>query len=370
MSERQFRLTSANIELGALRDNYIKINELTGAAVMPVIKANAYGHGALQVAEVLQSENAEILGVATIEEGVELRENGINTPILILGSIYPMENFEAVIDYGLIPTVASSYSASILQDAARRKNVKTSFHIKIDTGMGRIGVSPETAVRIWEEIRGSEFVECDGVFTHLARADSDMQYTRKQIERFKWVLDKIDPPRYIHAANTAGILKYDDFQFTLVRPGLAIYGLYPEGVSRNTYSARPVLSWTSSIVFIKEVPEGTPVSYGGTWSAPRVSKIATVCVGYADGYTRALSNRAEVIVKGRRCPVVGRVCMDMIMVDVTDAGDIDVGEEVILLGKNGDQFITAEDMACWADTINYEITTGISCRVPRKFNDG
>ncbi len=358
------RPTLAKIDLNALRENFRKIRELTKTFIMPVVKANAYGHGSIEVSKVLEEEGADIFGVATIEEGIELRENSINTPILILGSIFPMDNFETVIEYNLTPIIASRFSAEILEETAKKKNRKVPFHLKVDTGMGRIGVNHSTAVGLWNELNDSEYLEGEGIFTHFSRADEDYSYTYEQISRFKGVLDTIrNVPRYVHVANTAGMMNFSDSYFNLVRPGLAIYGLYPEGIDRKKIGFKQVLSWQSCVVFLKAVKKGTPISYGGRWVAPGNSKIATVCVGYADGYARALSNKSEVIIRDKKCPVVGRVCMDMIMVDVTDIGGVATGDEVILLGKN----LRAEDLAKWANTINYEITTGISYRVPRVY---
>jgi len=363
---KNYRPTAAYIDLDALKLNYRKIKEEAQVSVMPVIKADAYGHGAVEAAKILQEENCDILGVATIEEGIELRENSISIPILILGSIYPLENFYTVLEYGLTPIIASLQGARVLEETAKQFNRKALFHLKVDTGMGRIGVAPETAVKIWNELLSSDFITGEGIFTHLANADKDAVFTQKQLDRFNYVIDNIDEkPRYIHAANTAGILNFQKTKFNLVRPGLALYGLYPDGIERDTPGFRPVLSLISKIVFIKEVEKGTPVSYGGTWVAPVKSTIATVCIGYADGYNRLLSNKAEVIVRGVRCPVVGRVCMDMIMVDVTEAEGTALGDDVVLIGSSENEEITAEELASRAGTINYEIVTGISRRVPR-----
>lgn len=370
MPQKIFRPTYAKIDLNALRKNFTIIKSLTNASVMPVIKANAYGHGAVKAAQILDDAGTDIFGVATIEEGIELRENSIDTPILILGSIFPMENFEAVIEYNLTPIIASRFSAKILEETAKRKSKSVPFHLKVDSGMGRVGVGLDTAVTLWNELEKSEFLECEGIFTHFSKADEDYKFTVNQINDFNKVLNGITSyPKYVHAANTAGIINFSDSHFNLVRPGLAIYGLYPEGINKDNYNIEPVLSLHSKIVFLKDIKKGKPVSYGASWVAPRNSKIATICVGYADGYPRALSNKAQVIIKNKKCPVVGRVCMDMIMVDVTDIDGVSTGDEVILMGKSENQSISAEELGQWADTINYEITTGISYRVPRIFID-
>lgn len=366
MSNKLLRHTFVKIDLSALRRNYNKIKELTKISVIPVIKANAYGHGAVEVAGALSDEGVDMFGVATIEEGIELRENSVHTPILILGSISPMKNFETVLEYNLTPIIASRVSAKVFEETARRKNKKAVFHFKVDSGMGRIGVGIDTAVQLWNELENSDYIYGEGIFTHLSRADEDSSYTRRQIKDFKKVLNNIrNVPKYVHMANTAGIMNFTESYFNTVRPGLAIYGLYPEGVSREDFEFEPVLSWHSEVIFLKEVKKGTPISYGGRWVAPGGSKIATVCAGYADGFQRALSNKAEVIIRGMRCPVVGRVCMDMIMADVTDIEGVVTGDEVVLIGNSEKEHIPAEEIAKWANTINYEITTGISYRVPR-----
>ncbi|MFH1415248.1 MAG: alanine racemase [Elusimicrobiota bacterium] len=370
MAEKKlYRQTFVRVDLNSLRNNFSKIRDIANMAVMPVVKADAYGHGAVNVAKALEEEGADILGVATIEEGIELRENGIRLPVLILGSIYPMENFEAIIEYDLTPIVASRFSAESLENTAKTKNKKVAFHLKVDSGMGRIGLSPDSAVKLWNEIEDSMFLSGEGILTHFSRADEDAEYTIRQIDAFKSVISRLhNIPKFVHAANTAGIMNFSDSYFTLLRPGLAVYGLYPDGV-RNEHGFKPVLSWHSSIVFLKDVPEGTPISYGGTWVAPARSRIATLCVGYADGYRRALSNKSKVIIRGKKCPVIGRVCMDMIMVDVTDVKGVSIGDEAVLIGSDSGESITVEEMASWAETINYEITTGITGRVPRIYSD-
>ncbi|MGM0441044.1 MAG: alanine racemase [Elusimicrobiota bacterium] len=362
------RPTFAEVDLQAVKNNFQMVKDITGTKIMPVIKADAYGHGAVKVGKVLEQAGADILGVATIEEGIELRENSIEMPILILGSIYPFKNYREVFKYNLTPIVASEKSAENLAKVAREKNKEIGFHLKVDTGMGRIGVSPPAAVNLWDKLLENSRLIPQGIFTHLAKADEDPGFTKKQIRKFRHILNELDElPPFVHAANTAGIMNFDESLFNLVRPGLFIYGLYPDNVSRKKYSLDPVMRWNSSIIYLKEVSKGTPVSYGGTWVAPRKSKVATLCVGYADGYPRLLSNKSEVIIAGKRAPVIGRVCMDMIMVDVTGIEGVEIGDRAILLGKAEEDSITAEELAAQAQTINYEITTGISDRVPREY---
>jgi len=363
------RPTRVIVDLDKIRENYREVKRTAASELMPVIKADAYGHGAVRVAEVLQEEGAGIFGVATIEEGIELRNSGIRIPILVLGSVYPFENYRFLIENELTPVIASRISLRELQSAAEGYGKKVSFHLEVDTGMGRTGVAPDTAVELYGLSANLNNVQCEGVFTHLARADEDWKYTLRQIDLFNGFLNRIkEPPRYIHAANTAGILGGAETRFNMARPGLAIYGLYPQSAVRENYNFRPALSWMSKIIFLKEVEKGTPVSYGGTWTAHRRSKIATICVGYADGYPRILSGKSSVIIKNRRCPVVGRVCMDMIMADVSEVPGVDIGDDAALIGKNGGkEEISAEELARLAKTVNYEIVTGIKRRVSRVF---
>ncbi len=369
-AENNLRPTKVVISLNNIRRNFTKIKNLTSSKILAVVKADAYGHGAIRTTKILEGEGAHMLGVATIEEGIKLRKNNINMPILVLGSVFPFENFKAIIKFNLIPTIASIKSVWALEKIAEEKRVKVKIHIKVDTGMGRIGISPSTAKELYSYAINSDYIEPEGIFTHLAAADSDYLFTKKQVRDFGKLTESLSPPPvYIHAANSAGIMKYPQSHFNLVRPGLALYGLYPDGIQKEKYGLLPALSWETRIIFLKVIAKNSPVSYGGTWRAPRVSKIATLPVGYGDGYSRMFSNRGKVIIGAKACPVVGRVCMDMIMADVTDLEEVEVGERALLIGESGNAGITAEEIAEIAGTINYEITTCISSRVPRIFTD-
>lgn len=362
------RPTYAEVSLEALRNNYRRLSrKYSPSEVMPVVKADAYGHGALAAAKVFEKEEAPLLGVATIEEGIELREAGISTPIIVLGSVYPFENYKEMIRYSLIPVIASLTSALALDAASSSAEKKTPYHLKIDTGMGRIGVSPDTALRIWPHLKSLKSIECEGVFTHLSCGDSDLKETEEQVERFRRVTGSIERPKYLHTANTAGFINSPASRFNLIRPGLALYGLYPEGISSAEIELEPALSWKSAVVFLKDISPGSGVSYGLTWRAEKKTKLATLCVGYADGYPRALSNTGKVLIRGEECQVVGRVCMDMIMADVGEVRNISVGDEAVLIGESGKRKISAERLASLAGTVNYEILTRISHRVPRVY---
>jgi alanine racemase len=363
---RFFRPTWAEIDLNALRANLRKLRARCGRSqLMFVVKANAYGHGAVECSRFAEKEKlAEWLGVSSVEEGVTLREAGVKLPVLVLGSLYPFESFLAAADHGLTPTVASLESAHRLVEAAKSLGRRVDCHIKVETGMGRIGVSPAAAVAVAQFLSGQPSVRLQGVYTHLSCADSDALFTRRQLKRFEEALDGLKKRGIkvplVHAANSAGALRFPAARFDMVRPGLAAYGLYP--------GFAPVLSLKSKLVFIKTVPKGAPVSYGAQFRARRVSRIATLPVGYADGWFRAnFKKGAAILVGGRRCPIAGRVTMDMTMADVTDAARPRVGEDAVLIGSQGRETVTALEVAERVGTIPYEVTTAISARVPRVY---
>jgi alanine racemase len=363
---RFFRPTWAEIDLNALRANLRKLRARCGRSqLMFVVKANAYGHGAVECSRFAEKEKlAEWLGVSSVEEGVTLREAGVKLPVLVLGSLYPFESFLAAADHGLTPTVASLESAQRLVEAAKSLGRRVDCHIKVETGMGRIGVSPAAAVAVAQFLSGQPSVRLQGVYTHLSCADSDALFTRRQLKRFEEALDGLKKRGIkvplVHAANSAGALRFPAARFDMVRPGLAAYGLYP--------GFAPVLSLKSKLVFIKTVPKGAPVSYGAQFRARRVSRIATLPVGYADGWFRAnFKKGAAILVGGRRCPIAGRVTMDMTMADVTDAARPRVGEDAVLIGSQGRETVTALEVAERVGTIPYEVTTAISARVPRVY---
>jgi alanine racemase len=303
-----------------------------------------------------------------VEEGVSLRDRGVRKPILVLGSLFPFKSFEAALAHTLTPIVASVHSAQALGDLARAKNQSVPVHIKVDTGMGRIGVSPRNLPALVQAVQGHKSLVMEGIYTHLASADGDPEMTRRQIESFAQAVEEArrSGGKFMaHAANSAATLAFPEGRFDMVRPGLALYGVSPFSDGRFARELSPVLSWKTRVVYLKNAPSDTPVSYGGTFRTQRASKIATLPVGYADGYTRALSNRGKVLIGGRACPVLGRVTMDQIMVDVTDVPDVQVGNEAVLLGRQGESALTAAALAEWAQTISYEILCGISARVPR-----
>lgn len=359
---RFFRPTWAEVDLSVVRANLKRFRAAVGPKpkLLFVVKANAYGHGAVPCAKAGQ-ELADWFGVSSVEEGLALRQAGIRKPILVLGSLYPFESFLAAAEFRLTPTVASLESARRLVEAADKVGRVLDCHLKIDTGMGRIGVSPAAAGAVAQYLAGQKAVRLSGVYTHMAGAESDPALTRAQLLRFEQALATFPRvPRLLrHAANSAAALRFARARLDLVRPGGAVYGLC---------SGFPgALSLKSKLVFVKTVPSGATVGYGATYRAKRAARIGTVPVGYADGYSRALSNRGSVLIGGKRCPVVGRVSMDMITVDVTAAPAARVGEDVVLLGSQGGQTIVAEDLAKKCGTISYEVTCALSARVPRVY---
>ncbi len=364
------RPTAARIDLQLLSHNFNEVlRRAEGRKILAVVKAQAYGHGALRISRHLLELGVGMLGVALIEEGRELRDAGIDSPILVMGAVFPEQAAE-IAKLGLTPVVYDMVVARSVSEAAQRLKKKIPVHVKIDTGMGRIGVSYAAADEFIADLARLDGIEVQGIMTHFADADlRDKQFASEQMDRFGSVLKKLDargisiPLR--HAANSAAVLDFRKALFTLIRPGLMIYGYNPLEGAGIEADLRPVLSLVTRIAFLKKVPSGVPISYGRTFITKRESMIATIPVGYADGYNRALSNRGEAIVRGIRVPVAGRVCMDMTMLDVTDVPGVNAGDEVMLIGSQGNERITADDIAAKTGTIPYEVLCGISCRVPR-----
>ena len=367
---RSERPTVAQVNLEALSHNYAEVvRRAEGRNILAVVKAGAYGHGAIPISRRLLQLGADMLGVALVEEARELRESGIHAPILLMGTVFP-EQAEAVLELKLTPVLATMSFAQALSAVAGTLQMNVPVHVKIDTGMGRIGIPPEDAADFIAAIRKLPGIDVQGLMTHFADADlCDKAYASKQIDRFESLLAELSargmtiPVR--HAANSAAILDFRRALFTMVRPGLMLYGYNPlEGGAKKT-DLKPVLSLVTRIAFLKKVPRGVPISYGRTFVTERESLIATLPIGYADGYSRRLSNAGEAIVRGVRVPIVGRVCMDMCMIDVTDVSGTSEGDPVVLIGSQANERITAEDIAYKTGTIAYEVLCGISSRVPR-----
>jgi len=365
------RPTACYVDLDALRWNFRQVREKIGPGVrvLSVVKADAYGHGAREVARALAAAGSESFGVATLEEGVELRAAGIRSPILVLAGVYP-EQLGEFIQHRLTPAICETEAFKQLEKEARRRGVTLNFHLKVDTGMGRIGLPSAEVGRWLPEMGQLESLKLEGLFSHFSHAESvEGSYTQSQLKAFQLVLKRLrsagyNPP-WVHLANSAAVITLPSAHFTMVRPGLMLYGAYPSPVMASQVALKPVLSWRTRVLQLKRVPEGSSISYGQTFVTQRESSIATLPVGYADGYPRLLSNRGEVLIRGQRAPVAGRICMDLTMVDVTDIRGVEQGDEVVLLGAQGKAAISADEMARWAETISYEIFTSISDRVPR-----
>jgi alanine racemase len=363
------RPTRAVIDLHALTHNYAEVTRrIGGRKVLAVVKAQAYGHGAVPVARHLAGLGAHMFGVALVEEGRDLRDAGITAPILVMGPVFP-EQADVLVRANLTSLVYTMQLAKALSDAAGNAGRSAPVHVKIDTGMGRIGLTPEAAADFISAASALPGVVVEGLMTHFADADlRDKKFAAAQMDRFESLIGSLDakgitlPLR--HAANSAAVLEYARALLTMVRPGLMLYGYNPleSGIPADV---RPVLSLVTRIAYVKKVPAGVPISYGRTFVTKRESLIATIPIGYADGYGRGLSNKGEAIVRDQRVPVAGRVCMDMTMLDVTEVPGVSAGDEVVLIGSRGNERITADDIAAKTDTIAYEVLCGISGRVPR-----
>ena len=368
----------AEIDLSAIENNIREIRRLTkpSAKVMAVVKANAYGHGAVEVSKTVLTNGADWLAVALLQEAVELREAGFSVPILILGYT-PLEQMELVITNDLRQTIYSLEQAEALSSAAGKAGRKATVHIKVDTGMGRIGFLPkQESIDSIIKIARLPHLEVEGIYTHFAIADAeDKDYTIEQLQYFQWLLDQLAKSglhiSIRHAANSAALIDLPEAHFDLVRPGLILYGMYPSNeVQKTKLFLRQAMSLKAEVSYVKQVAKGTAISYGCTFVTARHSQIASLPLGYADGYTRLLSNNTDVLIKGKRAPIVGRVCMDQCMIDVTGFEDVAMGDEVVLMGRQENEFISAEEIASRIGTINYEVVCMFSSRVPRVYKDG
>lgn len=362
------RGTQALIDLDAVRRNVEFFQSMLSpnTALMAVVKADAYGHGVVPVARAVLAAGAQWLGVAAAEEGEELRAAGVSAPILILGAS-SAEQVRIALQSQLDLTLFDRDTWDAVQHWGSVLKVRPRVHLKVDTGMGRVGVQPQEVAVEWLDRLAESNVTWQGLMSHLATSDSDEQYTQEQLSRFLDVIEQIRQrqvalPPTIHLANSAAALRFPGTHFNLVRVGIGLYGGRPYAGSPRLW---PVMQWVSRVTLVKQVPAGTSIGYGRTYVAPADCTVATLAVGYADGYRRAFSNRAAVLIKGARCPVVGRVSMDQITVVVPQGMSVSVGDQAVLLGEDGTEHILVEDLAVWADTISYEILTGISARVPR-----
>lgn len=362
------RETWAEVDLAALKRNYLKIKALTKAEMMPIVKADAYGHGVIPVVRTLRGCGAHRFGVATLEEALELRKEFPEIFILVLGTV-PIACSPILVREKITPTIYRYEQAKALSEAAGLQDTQARLHLKVDTGMGRIGFRPEERDEVLR-IATLPHLVIEGIYTHLAAADSaDRSFTLEQGLKFSQFCDGLRSKGLIiplrHAANSAGVMNFPEYHFDLVRPGIILYGLPPHARMGPDLGLEPVLAWKAKVTNLKTINAGETVSYGCTFKAAYPTKVATVPVGYADGLRRNLSNCGEVLLHGKRSTIIGRVCMDQTMLEVTSIAKAAVGDTVTLLGKDGKERIDATEMAGWLGTINYEIVCGISQRVPR-----
>jgi alanine racemase len=367
----QGRPVWADIDLDALDHNVRALKRKAGGALlMAVVKANAYGHGATAVGRAALSAGADRLGIVCLDEGEELRRAGITAPVLIMGHT-PVSQAERVVALGLTPTVGSRAFAEAVARHAVDRGVTLPVHLKLETGLNRYGLPPEQLLPLAESMRDLPGLDVEGLWTHFATGDEvDKSYVQRQFRAFSAVAEQLPWIRLRHVANTATVLDMPELSLDMVRAGIGIYGCYPsQDVDRST-PLRPVLSLKSRVARLRRLDAGESVSYGRTWTASRPSVVALVMCGYADGLRRALSSRGNVLIRGYRAPIVGRIAMDMCVADVTDIPYVALDDEIVIIGRQRDDEITAEEVARLSDTINYETLTGITARVPRVYRRG
>ncbi|MBI4575412.1 MAG: alanine racemase [Planctomycetes bacterium] len=365
----------AVVDLDSVRHNVrvVRARVGPGVAIAAVVKADAYGHGAVAVSRAMLDAGTDLLAVGDSGEAIELRESGVTAPILILGATVERE-VDDVIHHRITPTVHSQDRVRMLDLRARRHGVRLAVHVKVDTGLGRLGVQHESAVALIREVVQSENLRLEGVSTHFAEsASEDPAYTREQHRRFLEVLSLLEVegirPRYRHAANTAAIFGYPETHHDMVRPGAALYGLDPGCLDRHGVHLAPVLSLCSQVAYLKNVPEGASISYGRSHRTSAATRIATLPIGYNDGVPFQWQGTLEVLVRGRRAPLVGRVTMDYVMVDVGEVPGVRIGDRVTFIGRDGEESIRAEEVAARVGTIAYALTCGLGRRVRRMFHE-
>ena len=393
MSSRKVHnyLSWVEVDLKAVRSNFQQIRTMVQARqvellpyprkgrknarfpeVLTVIKADAYGHGMIRVAGTLNRMKVEFFGVSDVPEGILLRKNGIKKKILLLETSLPTQ-VKDIVDYNLIPTVCTFSLATSLNTYAKKIGRKVDVHIKVDTGMGRLGVWHRGAEGFIKDVMRLKNVSVKGLYTHFPLADSNPEYTVLQVQQMYELVKMLDQQGlvvpYVHAANSAGLIDYQTVIFNLVRPGIMLYGLYSDIRLARKVKLRPAMSVKSRIIFIKTILKGQGISYGHTFVAPQDLVAATLPIGYSDGYLRSLSNKSSVLVHGQRCPILGRVTMDQIVVDVSKVPGVKLGQEAVVLGKQKQAEITADELADHAGTINYEILCSLGNRLPRVYKN-
>ncbi len=372
---KEYYRVQANINLDAICNNIknVKSKLKEGTKIMAIIKADAYGHGAVPVAKALD-ELVDSYGIAIIEEGIELRNAGVKKPILILGYT-PMQQVDLLVKYDITATVFCWEMAEKLSQEAKKQKKTAHVHIKLDTGMGRIGFMPEdSTIPVIRKISGLEGIELEGCFSHFARADEkNLDFTRLQLERYINFVNKLEEEGIMipvkHISNSAGIMELPEANLDMVRSGIITYGLYPsDEVHKKNLPIEPAMEIKACISYLKEVEAGTGISYNSTYVTTRHTKVATIPVGYGDGYPRALSSKGRVLIHGQSAPILGRVCMDQFMVDVTDISGVQEGDTVTLVGKDGTEFISVEEVSSASgNSFNYEFVCDVGKRIPRVY---
>ncbi|MBR4060481.1 MAG: alanine racemase [Lachnospiraceae bacterium] len=372
---KEYKRVFAKVNLDNVEANMDSMHALVGdrSLFFAVIKADGYGHGAVRLAKLLEKK-AYVYGyaVATVEEAVELRQSGMEKPILVLGYSFP-DCYEKMVFYDIMPAVFREDSIKLLSDAAKKVGKTCKVHVKVDTGMGRIGIRPdEQGVEFVVQVLKAKGLELDGMFTHFARADeADKSFAVKQLSLFQNFVNRVESQLRIqiphkHCANSASIMELPDAYLELVRAGISMYGLWPsEEMRRDILELKPALSLYSHVVYIKDVEPGTAISYGGTFVADKPMRVATIPVGYGDGYPRGLSNKGYVLIRGKRAPILGRVCMDQFMVDVTHIPEAAMDDPVTLIGVDGEERITMEELGALSGRFNYELACDLGRRIPR-----
>ncbi|HTD66822.1 MAG TPA: alanine racemase [Candidatus Limnocylindria bacterium] len=369
----------AEVDLAALRGNLAWIRHRVGkdVKVVTVVKADAYGHGLKQIAALLMQGGTDIFGVANLTEAQAIRSVGRGWPVLMLGACFP-EEIETAVRDDVMPTISSLAEAKAFNSAAAQQRKFSLIHVKVDTGMGRLGVAPEAASALLAQIAGLSNLHVSGLYTHYSSAEDSAEFSTSQRKKFEGIVSDLRAkhllPPLIHANNSAALLHEPRSIYNVVRPGLLVYGIAPPGTRRSASALQKhlhaALSLKCRVSFVKEIPKGTPLSYGRTFVASKKMRVATLGAGYGDGYPRAGSNRAEVLIGGKRCRVLGRVTMDQTLVDVSALRDVNAGEEAVLIGKQGRDEITVTELASWCDTVPWEILTNITSRVPRVYRGG
>lgn len=372
---KAYNRIAAKVNLNHIEDNMEAMHRLTGdkSRFFAVIKTDAYGHGAVQVARLLE-EKPYVYGyaTATVEEAVELRKHAIKKPILVLGYTFP-DSYELLAAYDIMPAVFREDTIDVLSEAAQKAGRTIRVHVKVDTGMGRIGIRPdESGVEFVRRLASAPGISVEGVFTHFARADeADKTSALQQLACFKSFTERVERETgiripYKHCANSASIMELPETYLELVRAGVSMYGLWPsDEMKRDRISLKPALSLHSHIAFIKEIAPGTPISYGGTFTAEHMMRVATIPVGYGDGYPRALSGKGYVLIHGQKAPILGRICMDQFMVDVTEIPQAKPDDAVTLIGTDGTLTITMEELGTLSGRFHYELASDLGKRIPR-----